>query len=564
MSETIAATRSVPFSELRGFPDLFRSYCSDFSAVRSYYAGDFRSEEERRKIASRRAEAVDRSDALIEAVRDQQERWGLDDSTRRNLDRLADPESVAVLTGQQIGLFSGPLYTFYKAVTAIQLADRIESETGRPSVPVFWMAGEDHDFEEIREVGLIRRNDPRIVRYEPTESNGRKDESAAGEFPENGGPGGPVGRMRAGTGVADLIGRLPEEMLETEFTEGLLDQLRDAYRPERTLLEGFARFLNGLLPESGLLLVSPDDRRLKELSRPLFRREIKQPEASYDRLTAITEELEERYHGQIHPRSTNLFLMDEERRVPIDRVDGSDGRFRLGEDGRTIERSELLDLLEAEPERFSPNVALRPLMQDRLFPTAAYVGGPSEVSYFAQLKPLYDWAEVPMPLVYPRASVTVVEGKVRSVLEKYDLAETDLQREMGALFKDVLLEWMEVDLDEEFEDASRHLHQAINHLKPVAEEVDATLVPATEATRSELVKAIEHLKDKFVRAEKRKHDEIRSQLRKAQVGLYPERTLQERFLSVLYFMNKYSPDVVDRLRAAIDLDTSAHQVVDLS
>lgn len=555
MPETISATRTVPFSSLRGFPDLFSTYCSDFEDVASHFAGDFRSRSAQAESAKRRADFVSHRREVVEALREQQEDWGLDEATRRNLRRLADPASAAVVTGQQIGLFGGPLYTVYKTITAVQLADRLERETGRPTVAIFWMAGEDHDFDEIAELGLARRNDPFTIRF------GADDGEAAAPPDRTVGIGGPVGRIRVDEALTAFVDRIGEELLDTDFTADLLDGLHDAYREGDTLLAGFARFLNGLFPERGLILVSPDDRALKRLTRPLFRREIREADRSYTLLSEVSEELEDGYHAQIHPRSTNLFLLDGSARRAIDRTE--DGSFRLAGSEERVSEAELLDLLDEHPERFSPNVALRPLMQDLLLPTAAYVGGPSEISYFAQLKPLYEWAEIPMPLVYPRASGAVVEGKIRSVLEKYDLSAEDLQDDLGALFKQVILARAEVDLESEFSESVRFLHEAINHLKPVAEEVDQTLVPATEAARSDLMKTLDHLKDKFVRAEKRKHEEIRSQLQKARVGLYPDGRLQERFLSVLYFLNKYSSGVVRDLEESFSLDTTSFQIVDL-
>jgi len=202
-------------------------------------------------------------------------------------------------------------------------------------------------------------------------------------------------------------------------------------------------------------------------------------------------------------------------------------------------------------------------MQDALLPTAAYVAGPSEVSYFAQYKGVYDWAEIPMPIIYPRASVSIVESKVEKVFDKYELSVADFAGDVEQLFQRVVMERMEVDVEAAFQDANRSLHQAINALKPAVEQVDRTLIKSAEATRAAIVKEMEEFKSRVVRAEKRNQDEVRAQLEKARANLFPGGAMQERVVSVLYYLNKYSPDLLDELRAALDLDTTEHQVVAL-
>ncbi|PSQ77127.1 MAG: bacillithiol biosynthesis cysteine-adding enzyme BshC, partial [Bacteroidetes bacterium QH_6_63_17] len=205
----------------------------------------------------------------------------------------------------------------------------------------------------------------------------------------------------------------------------------------------------------------------------------------------------------------------------------------------------------------------RPLMQDHLLPTAAYVAGPGEVSYFAQYGDVYDWAGLEMPLIHPRASVSLVEGKVQKVLDKYDRSVEAFGADLDALFQDVVVETMEVDVDAAFSETLPQIHQAINALKPEVEAVDRTLGASAEATRAALVDEMEALKQKVVRAEKRQQDEVRAQLEKARANLRPSGRLQERMINVLYYLNKYSLDLIDDLQDRLHTDTSEHQVVDL-
>jgi uncharacterized protein YllA (UPF0747 family) len=202
-------------------------------------------------------------------------------------------------------------------------------------------------------------------------------------------------------------------------------------------------------------------------------------------------------------------------------------------------------------------------MQDALLPTAAYVAGPGEVSYFAQYRKVYEWAGLTMPLIHPRASVSLVEGKVQSVLDAFDLDVSDLTGDVEHLFQTIVVDLMEVDVDAVFGDALAQIHGAINDLKPAVEEVDRTLGKSAEAARAAIAQEMSELKQRVVRAEKRQHDEVRAKLDKARVNLVPDGGLQERRINVHYFLNKYSPAMIDDLRRVLSTDTSEHQVVQL-
>lgn len=542
--------RRTPYADLGAFPDLFVDYCTDFEAVSGYYNGDWRDPGARRVAADQAAERPADRERLVDVLLDQNERWGLDEPTRRHIEALRDPESAAVVTGQQVGLLTGPLYTIYKTITTLQVAERVAEETGRTVVPVFWIEGEDHDMDEISTVRLFRRNQVESIHYSAPE-------------PASGGAYGPVGRISLDEdATAALQSRLDDVLPDSDFKNSILDGVRADYAPGATLEDAFARMVKRLFEGEGLVCINPDDVRLKAQARPLFRREIEQPATSSERIEATSQALRaEGYHAQVAARPTNLFWLGDNGRRAIDI--GNDGIFSLRGTGRTISRGELLGRLENEPERFSPNVVLRPLMQDALLPTAAYVGGPSEVSYFAQYGAVYDWADMEMPLIHPRASVSLVEGKVQKVLDKYDLSVADFREDLDVLFQEVVVDVMEVDVDDVFQNAMRHVHEAVNSVKPDAEAVDRSLVSSVEATRAALRDEMDRLKTKVVRAEKRQHDEIRAQLEKAHANLRPRRSLQERTINILYYANKYSLDLVDNLQDELSTDTASHQIVEL-
>lgn len=544
------ATRSAVHrcspADLGAFPDLFVDYCTDYDAVADFYPGDWRDPATRAATAERAAaRPVDRA-AVADVLADQNADWGAGEAAQQHVEALRDPETVAVVTGQQVGLFTGPLYTIYKTITTLQLAEKWAEQTGRTVVPIFWVEGEDHDFEEIATAHVLRRNEDVPLSYAP----GVADNPGA------------VGRLPLTDAIDDVLARLDDTLPDSDFKPAVMDRVRAAYQPGTSIEDAFAHLFRSLFDGEGIVFMNPDDERLKGLTRPLFRREINDPDTPVDRIQSTSQSLRDQgYHAQVHARPTNLFWLADDARYAIDR--SGDGQFVLRGTDRTFSREALLDRLDAEPARFSPNVVLRPLMQDHLLPTAAYVAGPGEVSYFAQYGGVYDWAGLDMPLIHPRASVSLVEGKVQKVLDKYDLGVCDFRAGLDALFQDVVVDTMAVDVDALFQDATTELHKVLNGLKPDLEAVDGSLGAAAEATRAALVEEMNDLKQKVVRAEKRQQDEVRAQLRKAHANLRPNGVLQERTVNVLYYCNKYSLDLLDDLRHTLHTDTSEHQVVEL-
>jgi len=539
--------RRVSFAQLKSFPPLFEQYCTDHLAISDFFAGDFHSLEDLANAAVRAAGHPRDRDTLADILLDQNEKWGASERTRQHIRALRATESVVVVTGQQVGILGGPLYTVLKTITAIQLANRLAEETGRPVVPVFWLEGEDHDFEEVSTVYVLQGNEAVALRYEP------------GNLPAEGNAG-PIGRLKLTEDITRVVNQLEEILQPSDFKDEVIALVRSAYRPGVTLLDAFARLMAGLFPDAGLVFINPGDARLKRLAAPLFRKEVNEYRESAARLHSTSDRLAERFHAQVSTRPPNLFLLSEKGRFGLE-ADGD--RFSVRNTGQTFTREELDRMLDEHPEQFSPNVVLRPIMQDYLLPTAAYVGGPAEVSYFAQFRSVYEWAGVPMPVIYPRASATLIESKVQRVLERYHLTIADFDQDFERLFKQIVVNQMAVDIEGVFGEAIGQMHETMDKLKAAVESVDKTLGGAADASRAMFVKELEKLKGRVVKAEKRSHEDLRAQLEKAYASLFPAGKLQERVLSPLYFLNKYGPNLVSRLEETLSLDTTAHQVVEL-
>ncbi len=533
-----------------GASALFRGYAAgDPDALRFYRWNPWQAED-RADAARVAAERARPRDAVADVLTEQNAAWGAADAAL--VDRLRLPESVAVVTGQQLGLFAGPLYTVYKALTAVRLAERLEAETGRPVVPVFWLADEDHDFEEIHRAVFSDGPDVRFVAYE----DGRPPDANRG----------PVGRLSLDAdALAEAFRQLEAALPDGPHRADALRLAHEAYVPGRSMRDAFAHLLAALAP--GLVLMSADDARLKRLAAPLFRREVEGWARTYGDLEARSGALEAAgFHAQIGPSPVNLFWIGEDgQRLPLDPAghpsDPAGERFELRGTGVQIATADLLARLDAEPERFSPNVVLRPLMQDVLLPTAAYVAGPGEAAYFAQLGPVYERFGVPMPVIEPRLSLTVVEPGVAKVLDRYGLGVADLAGDLQPLWRRLSLAESDLDLDGAFAEARARAATLAADLEAIATAVDASLDGAAGAARAAVEKAIGRLETKTVRVEKRHHETIRERLERAQAALWPAGSLQERALSPLQLVAARGRYALRDLAAAVPLDASVHHLV---
>ena len=544
-----------------GASALFRAYAAGDEAALAFYRWNPWSPRDRAEAARIAAENARHRDAVADVLAEQNAAWGASPEVMGGVETLRDPASVAVVTGQQLGLFAGPLYTVYKARTAVRLAERLGRETGRPAVPVFWLADEDHDFAEVHRAAFADGPDVRFAVYDPGSGPGQAGRPAHDNAV-------PVGRIvLTEEGVVGALGGLEAALPAGPYRAEALDLARAAYVPGRTMRDAFAHLLRALVPD--VVLMSADDARLKALAAPLVRREVETWARTYADLEARSAGLKAAgFHAQVAPSPVNLFWLEDAtppgageggagRRLALDPSAAGDG-FEFRVSGRTLT---LGDLLAAPPERFSPNVVLRPLVQDTLLPTAAYVAGPGEAAYFAQLGPVYERFGVPMPVVEPRLSLTVVEPGIAKVLDHYDLALGDLSGDLAGLWRRLALAESDTDLDAAFADARARLGAVMDDLEVVAKHVGGELEGASGAARAATENAVDRLETKTVRVEKRGHQTIRERLERAQAALWPGGAVQERALGPLSVVARHGVGALRALVGAVPLDASSHYVV---
>ena len=402
----------LPFGRIPGQSRLFLQYLEDPASLRRFYPEAVRSHPE---LAERRARVLEAyqtdREALASALLESNRRWGASDETFKNVERLRSRDSVAVVTGQQTGLFTGPLYTLYKALSAVKLAACLTAR-GTDAVPVFWMATEDHDWKEVQSAQVIACDGSLASVGVPGELH-REGEQ--------------VGGVRLDGSVEEATKRLFELLPASEFLPDLEALVRDAYAPGRTYGDAFARMLAALTGRYGLVLIDPTEASIKRLAAPLLSEAARLGAEIAAATDARSRELErERYHAQVHtsPDSFPLFLISEGgARRALTRT--KEGRYRAKGDGREWTADELAALALDEPERLSPNVTLRAVVQDYLLPTVAYFGGAAEVAYFAQTAESYRVLNRPATPILPRASLTIVERSTGRTLERYGLTLED-------------------------------------------------------------------------------------------------------------------------------------------
>ena len=452
------------------------------------------------------------------------------------LERVVAEGGLFVTTGQQAGLFGGPLFTVYKALTAVALARALESELGRPVAPLFWIASEDHDWAEVNHVRVL---DPGNELHTITVES---DAGAAAVSMQH---------RRLGPGVEEAVEHVARLLPRTEFSEAVLERIRAAYTPDRTVAAAFRELIAGLLAPFDLLVVEAGHAAIKELGRGVLETELE----NWREHELLVREQTERvlaagYHAQVAvlPDSANVFLeMDAGR----ERLVREDGGWALKHSGRRFADEELRALLDAEPGRFSPNVLLRPVVESAVFPTVAYVAGPGELSYYAQVGCLFRAHGIEMPIVYPRASITLVEAKVKKVLDRFGLGLDDLRRPPHELAAEVLREELPDGVVAALRRLRSDLGEGYAALLEASRAVDPTLKGPIQSARNAAYVQLGEIEKKVVQHLKRQNAIGVEQLEKAAVNLFPLGQPQERVLNVMPYLARYGPALLEAVAGAI-------------
>ncbi len=537
----------INFGDIPGQHNLFLDYLYEFDNVKKFYKHDFRNRDEYLKIFKTISETNRefRND-VPKIITSQYQGFNLSEKTKNNIDLLKEKNTLAVVTGQQLGVLGGPLYTLYKIITAIKFAGHLKERYDAYNfVPVFWLEGDDHDFEEVRSLNIINElNEVIKISYD--------DEIIDEEIRQS------VGYLQIKESISSFLDNLDKNLRDTEFKPDLLKKLKESYSVGKTFKQSFRELIFWLFDEYGLIIFDPQDIVIKNLLKPVFKKEINNFRQHTEKLVQISATLEEIYHAQVKVRPVNLFYSNEDGRFLIEPVENE---FRLRRKRKKFTHEEIINEIDNKPENFSANVLLRPICQDFILPTAFYVGGPSEISYFAQLTSLYGFYNLTSPIIYPRISATIYEKNLEKILEKYNLSFGDVFVNSDELKTRVINSLSKNSINDIFAESNSQVEVVIDRLKEKLFEFDKTIADATGKYRQKILSYLDELKSKAIDAQKKKHEITLRQIDKLANSLFPNNNLQERELNFVYFYNKYGESFMKRLFDELKINNFDHQVI---
>jgi len=536
----------ISYTQFPNNSRLFTDYLYDFKRVSEFYAHNPFEEESFSKAAQAILQSSEFRRAVVAVLRDQNERFGITPLTQKNLSKLEEPDCVAVVTGHQAGLFSGPAFSLYKGLTAVKLAASLNGR-GLPAVPVFWLATEDHDLEEVNHCFIQDR-----------EGNpGRLDYPEAA--PINNAP---VGSIAFTEAILSVLDKLRELLPESGASQELIESLSECYRPGESFGTAFARFMARLFSDFGVAMVDPRDPRLHRLSSRVFLAAIESAPAVLEDLMKRNRRLTElNYHTQVHVTEgfSLLFIQVNGQRRAL-RL--REGRFVTSQ-GDNFSVSDLVEHMERQPETISPNVLLRPIMQDALLPTVAYVAGPSELAYLAQAGIVYQRILNRMPVIFPRASMTMMDGPANRILSKYGLTLPDVFAGKQTLREKMAARFLPPDLTDIFRKTAETLDANLQAIQSSIAKLDPTLVDAAVNSGRKMQYQLSSLEHKAAAAIQNRSEQIERDALRLENALYPQKTPQERLYSGISYLARYGPRFLNELYEQISLRSPQHQLIEL-
>ncbi|MBZ5642366.1 MAG: bacillithiol biosynthesis cysteine-adding enzyme BshC [Acidobacteriia bacterium] len=531
---------SIPAGELPGATPLYTAFLNDFSRVSQFYSHPPNWTGVRQAAAEIRMDESLRR-GVAEVLRAQNRALGGDESTERNIDRLRE-SAVAVVTGQQVGLFGGPAYCVYKALTAIHAAREL-TEQGTSAVPVFWLATEDHDLAEVNHNFFFKRGGPERFDLAPEGLPDRR-----------------VGEIFLGEAVREISARAAG-LLAGPSSEEVQRWLAETYQPGENFGSAFGKLMTRIFAGQGLIFLDPLSADLHRFSAPTMLRAIREHKALAQDLVARSAALEKAgYHAQVKvtDQSTLVFRIVDGQRLALRT---SNGGFIAGK--KEESEAETLRALENRPEEFSPSALLRPVIQDTLLPTAAYVGGPAEIAYQAQTSVVYQRLLGRAPAILPRAGFTLIPSHVANLLKKYNLEIEDIFAGRHRLHAKMESEALPQELTARFEQGEKTIKDLVEGLREPLTKLDQTLLGALDTASEKILFQFTGLRGKAGRAEGFRSGVLNTHEAEIAGALLPNNALQERSLSLLPFLASEGRELLSRLDHLIKIGTGEHCVVDL-
>ena len=489
------------------------------------------------RIIEQKKFVQEKREVLVNALKAQYQRAKIklvvDQETFKNIELLADENTFTVTTGHQLNLFTGPLYFIYKIVSAINLAKQLKKEyPANQFVPVYWMATEDHDFEEIS----FFRFQGKKLKWDTKQQ-------------------GAVGRMNPQE-LSELFADFSKLLLPyTSHGNQLKKWFEEAYLKRDTLADAMLYLVHELFSEHGLVIVDGDEASLKAQMHSYFEEELLH-EVSSQKVDHQSKELAKNYKVQANPRAINLFYLRENSR---NRIEYLSERFHIVDSELSFSKEEMLDELKNHPERFSPNVLLRPLYQEVILPNLAYIGGGGELAYWFQLNSTFEHFKVPFPMLLLRNSVLWMDEKQSKYASELGISNEELFHAEGVLLKNWVKKNSKLDLELKQELAD--FEKLYKDLKQKSKIIDESLAPHVSALAEKQKQSIQQLSEKLIRAERKKNDSAADRIQTLKEELFPNASLQERTNNFSEFYLAYGNQFIASLLENLQLPTNQFSVI---
>ena len=503
---------------------IIRDYLDQSENIKSFYhhfqtIGEFKGQIHEKQVAY----PEENRKTLVKSLKTQYLNYSASTLTKLNIDLLADNKTFTVVTGHQLNLFTGPLYFLYKITTAINLCKKLKKEYPDFNfVPVYWMATEDHDFEEIN-----------FFRYKNEKIEWKRSS------------GGPVGRL-SNEGLDLVMDKFSSLLGKSDHAKELKNLFEKAYLEHANLAEATRFLANELFGKEGLVIIDGDDERLKNLFQPYMREELLENTCS-TQVSDTSERLNEQYDIQVNPREINLFYIEDGLR---ERIIEEEGLYRVNGTKMSFTREEILAELDNSPQKFSPNVLMRPLFQEVILPNLCYIGGGGELAYWFQLKDFFNSQKIPFPILLLRNSALIITKKQSDKLKKLNITIEELFLPTHEIVKLKVKEKSSIKID--FSEQRATLEKMFVQLETLSNQTDKSFLGAVKAQHKKQLNGLANLEKKLLRAEARKQKEFVDRIELLKNELFPKGSLQERVANFSTFYEENGRNFVQLLLHTFD------------
>ncbi|TYB76957.1 bacillithiol biosynthesis cysteine-adding enzyme BshC [Bizionia myxarmorum] len=512
----------IPFRDTNYFSGLICDYLDEKSALKPFYHRFPKLDNFKAQIEEKKGSFTSESRAiLVLSLQEQYKNFNSSSSTKRNIDALKDENTFTITTGHQLNIFTGPLYFFYKIISTINLCEELKAKYPENQfVPIYWMATEDHDFEEIN-----------YFNFQDKKVQWNREAS------------GPVGELDL-EGFEYVFEVFSKQLPKSMHADKLTNLFKKAYVDHSNLTDATRYLVNELFSEYGLVILDGNDKALKKEFIPFVKEELIN-QSSFKNVSETNEKLNglpENYKIQVNPREINLFYIKPGLR---ERIVEADGIFHVLETSMSWNKTELLEEVENHPERFSPNVILRPLFQEIVLPNLCYIGGGGELAYWFQLKSNFEAHNIPFPMLLLRNSVVLTTTKQQEKLHKLGLETKNLFLKQSDLLTKVTKDISEIRID--FSNQKEHLKKQFQDLYTLAEQTDKSFKGAVAAQEHKQIQGLEHLEQRLLKAQKRKLAVVLERVKLLQDEIFPNQSLQERQANFSTFYLEFGDQLIQQL-----------------